>query len=61
LHYVGMIPQSTAIRQSIIQRKPISVSKPKSTLAGNYETLAQKLMTTENRTHDAVKFFDGMK
>jgi len=61
LHYVGMIPQSTAIRQSIIQRKPISVSQPKSTLAGNYETLAQKLMTTKKSTHDAVKFFDGMK
>jgi len=61
LHYVGMIPQSTAIRQSIIQRKPISVSQPKSTLAGNYETLAQKLIKTKKSTHDAVKFFDGMK
>ena len=61
LHYAGMIPQSTAIRQSIIQRKPISVSQPKSTLAGNYETLAQKLMKTKKSTHDAVKFFDGIK
>jgi len=30
-------------------------------LAGNYETLAQKLMTTKKSTHDAVKFFDGVK
>jgi flagellar biosynthesis protein FlhG len=59
LHYVGMIPQSTAIRQSIIQRKPISVSQPKSSLAENYESLARHLMKTEKSTHDAVKFFDG--
>tara|TARA_B110000305_G_scaffold41476_1_gene43229 strand:+ start:903 stop:1685 length:783 start_codon:yes stop_codon:yes gene_type:complete len=59
LHYVGMIPQSTAIRQSIIQRKPISVSQPKSSLAENYESLARHLMKTQKSTHDAVKFFDG--
>jgi flagellar biosynthesis protein FlhG len=58
LHYSGMIPQSTAIRQSIIQRKPISVSQPKSSLAENYETLARHLMKTQKSTHDAVKFFD---
>ena len=59
LHYAGMIPQSTAIRQSIIKRKPISVSQPKSSLAENYEALAQHLMKTQKSTHDAVKFFDG--
>lgn len=59
LHYAGMIPQSTAIRQSIIQRKPISVSQPKSSLAENYESLARHLMNTKESTHDAVKFFDG--
>jgi flagellar biosynthesis protein FlhG len=59
LHYAGMIPQSTAIRQSIIQRKPISVSQPKSSLAENYESLARRLMKTQKSTHDAVKFFDG--
>ena len=59
LHYAGMIPQSTAIRQSIIQRKPISVSQPKSTLAENYESLARHLMKAQKSTHDAVKFFDG--
>ena len=59
LHYAGMIPQSTAIRQSIIKRKPISVSQPKSTLAENYESLARHLMKTQKSTHDAVKFFDG--
>jgi flagellar biosynthesis protein FlhG len=59
LHYAGMIPQSTAIRQSIVKRKPISVSQPKSSLAENYESLARCLMKTEKSTHDAVKFFDG--
>ena len=59
LHYAGMIPQSTAIRQSIIQRKPISVSQPKSSLAENYELLARQLMNSQKSTHDAVKFFDG--
>jgi nitrogenase subunit NifH len=54
-----MIPQSTAIRQSIIKRKPISVSQPKSSLAENYESLARRLMKTQKSTHDAVKFFDG--
>jgi len=60
LHYAGMIPQSTAIRQSIIKRKPISVSQPKSSLAENYESLARRLMKTQKSTHDAVKFFDGV-
>jgi len=59
LHYAGMIPQSTAIRQSIVKRKPISVSQPKSSLAENYESLARHLMRTQKSTHDAVKFFDG--
>ena len=59
LHYAGMIPQSTAIRQSIIKRKPISVSQPKSSLAENYESLARHLMKTPKSAHDAVKFFDG--
>ena len=59
LHYAGMIPQSTAIRQSIIKRKPISVSQPKSSLAENYELLARQLMNSQKSTHDAVKFFDG--
>jgi flagellar biosynthesis protein FlhG len=58
LHYVGMIPQSTAIRQSIIQRKPISLSQPKSALAENYTHLARQLMNTKKSTHDAVKIFD---
>jgi flagellar biosynthesis protein FlhG len=59
LHYAGMIPQSTAIRQSIIKRKPISVSQPKSSLAENYETLARHLMRASKSEHDAVKFFNG--
>ena len=59
LHYAGMIPQSAAIRQSIIKRKPISVSQPKSSLAENYESLARHLMKTTKSAHDAVKFFDG--
>ena len=59
LHYAGMIPQSTAIRQSIIQRKPISVSQPKSSLAENYESLVRHLIKTPKSTHDAVKFFEG--
>ena len=58
LHYAGMIPQSTAIRQSIIQRKPISLSQPKSTLAENYTYLARQLINTQKSTHDAVKIFD---
>ena len=59
LHYAGMIPQSTAIRQSIIKRKPISVSQPKSSLAEKYDSLAQHLIKTQRSPHDAVKFFDG--
>ena len=27
LHYVGMVPQSSVIRRSIVQRKPISISR----------------------------------
>ena len=59
LHYAGMIPHSTVIRQSIVKRKPISVSQPKSSLAENYETIARHLMKAPKSVHDAVKFFDG--
>lgn len=61
LHYVGMVPQSTAIRQSIVQRKPISISQPKSLLAKRYETLALTIMKTPHSSHDGVKFFSGAK
>jgi len=59
LHYVGMVPQSSAIRRSIVQRKPICLSQPKSTLAKAYETVALKLMKTPHSHHDGVKFFNG--
>ena len=59
LHYVGMVPQSPVIRRSIVQRKPISISQPKSPLAKAYETLALKMMKTSHSHHDGVKFFNG--
>ena len=59
LHYVGMVPQSPVIRRSIVQRKPISISQPKSPLAKTYETLALKMMKTSHSRHDGVKFFNG--
>jgi MinD-like ATPase involved in chromosome partitioning or flagellar assembly len=61
LHYVGMVPQSPLIRRSIVQRKPISISQPKSPLAKAYETLALKMMKTPHSRHDGVKFFNGAK
>ena len=61
LHYVGMVPQSTVIRQSIVQRKPISISQPKSQLAKAYETLALRVMKTSQSRHGGVKFFNGAK
>ena len=61
LHYVGMVPQSPLIRRSIVQRKPISISQPKSSLAKAYETLALKMMKTPHSRHDGVKFFNGAK
>jgi len=59
LHYVGMVPQSPVIRRTIVQRKPISMSQPKSSLAKMYETLALTLMKTSQSHHDGVKFFNG--
>ena len=59
LHYVGMVPQSPAIKRSIVQRKPISISQPKSPLAMAYETLALKMMKTSHSRHNGVKFFNG--
>ena len=58
LHYVGMVPQSPTIRRSIVQRKPISISQPKSPLAKAYETLALKMMKTSHSRHEGVKFFN---
>ena len=59
LHYVGMVPQSPVIRRSIVQRKPISISQPKSPLAKAYESLALKMMRTSHSHHDGMKFFNG--
>ena len=56
LHYVGMVPQSPTIRRSIVQRKPISISQPKSPLAKAYEALALKMMKTSHSRHEGVKF-----
>jgi MinD-like ATPase involved in chromosome partitioning or flagellar assembly len=56
-----MVPQSPLIRRSIVQRKPISISQPKSPLAKAYETLALKMMKTPHSRHDGVKFFNGAK
>ena len=58
LHYVGMVPQSPVIRRSIVQRKPISISQPKSPLAKAYETLALRMMKTSHSRHEGVKFFN---
>ena len=58
LHYVGMVPQSSVIRRSIVQRKPISISQPTSPLAKAYETLALKVIKTSHSRHDGVKFFN---
>jgi flagellar biosynthesis protein FlhG len=58
LHYVGMVPQSSAIRRSIVQRKPICVSQPKSLVAKSYEALAMKVIKTTLSQHDGVKFFN---
>ena len=57
LHYVGMVPQSPVIRRSIVQRKPISISQPKSALAKAYETLALNMLKTSHSHHDGV--FNG--
>ena len=61
LHYVGMVPQSPIIRRSIVQRKPISISQPKSHLAKAFETLALKIMKTNQSNHSGVKFFNEAK
>lgn len=61
LHYVGMIKHSAKIRQSIVQRTPISVSQPKSPLGKAYETLALTMMKTPHSSDDGVKFFNGAK
>ena len=57
LHYTGTIPQSTAIRRSIVQRKPICASHPNSALAKNYEAIAMKLLKTSPSVHDSMKYF----
>lgn len=58
LHYAGMIPQSTAIRRSIVQRKPIVASQPQSVIAKNFDSLAMNLLKATRSTHDGIKFFD---
>jgi len=57
LHYAGSIPQSTAIRRSIVQRKPICAGEKDTALAKTFGSIAKDLTTAPHSRHDAVKFF----
>jgi flagellar biosynthesis protein FlhG len=57
LHYAGSIPQSTAIRRSIVQRKPICAGETDTALAKTFGSIAKDLTTAPHSRHDAIKFF----
>ncbi len=61
LHYVGYIEQSRKIKQSIVERKPILVSDPKSDISMNFLKIATEILKTPKNEWGGLSFLTGNK
>ena len=61
LTYAGMVPQSNAIRRSIVKRKPITIGMPSSPEAKLFTDLANKIPSLPHNEHDGITFFSKDK
>ena len=59
LHYVGFIEQSKKIRESIINRKPIITSDPKSDISQRFLKIATDIMKTPKNEWGGLSFLSG--
>jgi flagellar biosynthesis protein FlhG len=58
LHYVGHLPLSTRIRQSIVSRKPISIDAKDSRENACFQRIAKNLLNSPKNDIGRVRFFD---
>lgn len=58
LTYTGMVPQSSAIRKSIVKRKPIAASMPGSVEAKAFMKIAEAIQLAPHNKLDGIRFFN---
>ena len=61
LHYVGCIKTSTKIRKSIIDRKPLMTSEPKSEISQSFLKIAKKVYDTPLNEWGGLSFLSKLK
>lgn len=64
IHYLGLIPQDSALERSIRQQKPVSICYPNAKSSNAFERLAEALMSSEDEDTDSkwgiAKLFDKL-
>ena len=60
LHYAGMIPQSTEIKQAVAQRIPVIINRPKSKASAAFSEVSKTLVKTPTPKTDTLKFFNNV-
>lgn len=61
LHYVGSVKSSRKISRSIVERKPITVSDPKSDISQNFLRIAKKITETPANEWGGLTFLSQKK
>jgi flagellar biosynthesis protein FlhG len=61
LHFVGSIKNSKKISKSIIERKPITVSEPKSEISQNFLKIAKNITETPINEWGCLNFLSQKK
>ena len=61
LHYVGFIEYSKYIKDSIINRKPIILSDPKSDISLRFTKIATEILKTPKNVWGGLSFFNEIK
>lgn len=61
LHHVGFLEYSSKIKNSIIDRKPILLSEPKSDISMQFKKIATEIVKTPKNTWGGLSFFSRKK
>ena len=61
LHYVGCVKSSQKIRKSIVDRKPISISEPKSEISQSFLKIAKNINETPSNEWGGLTFLSKVQ
>ncbi len=61
LHYVGFLETSKKIKKSIIERKPILISEPSSSISEKFIHIANEILKTPKNEWGGLSFLTGNK